>query len=521
MAKPNALMGRPWEKSVRKAGFIAICVCFGLAIPLIFLWNSEKIGEQTLTKVNIGSTEIIGRKLQMTEGDYFTGIKYGDAERFGDPKLSPLDNPTVATFWPKDCFGKQNKKGAEDCLYLNLYRCRGVTKSDPLPVLVLINVGPNTQNLDPTLLTRILACRGMIIATIGYRKGGMGQFNLKNETDYTPPAVKDVELALKWIKDIIHAFHGDPNKVTVFGAGHGGKVVEFMSKDPRKDPLFQQVIQTQSALELPTLFRPINEFVKENSLMLAQKLNCTSITSMNNTTETEADQALRCLRRVDRKQLHDQLKTLDIRGDDWPLDQSAFYTNGRLIKQRYLPTLLGSCFWNPKNNKNDTKVLEDSLREVLVDLPDFKEFLYKQEIVEYYVEQFGGKTGLEQAMKQIRFDFHTLSGLLLRALEGETTTHYFHSTGFCIENLLFNSNNDHRNVKAQHFFADAVASFVHTGDPNPPNNPFWPRFVTNSTATILSMSDKGFVVSRNPFPLITNFWLCKMAQFTGLNPICG
>ncbi|CAD5218484.1 unnamed protein product [Bursaphelenchus okinawaensis] len=517
MAKTNILMGKSFDKGVRKAGFIAVCICFGLAVPLIFLWNSERIGEQTLTKVSYEGVEIIGRKLQMTDGDYFTGIKYGSAKRFESPKMVDFDSPTVATFWPKDCFGKKNKKGAEDCLYLNVYKCRNLAKI--LPVLVLLNVGPNTQNLDPTLLTRNLACRGMILVTVSYRKGAMGNFGLNYDDKRVAQEVEDVTLALKWVQNTIKAFRGNSRNVTVFGAGGGGRIVELLSKDPDQEPLFHKVIQTQAALQHPSLYTSANQMVVENSLKLANMLNCTDVETIDKLSDHEIDRIYNCTKSHDRKTIHEQLLAIASKGDDFPLDSSMFYTNNTLSKNRNLPTLIGSCFRRQKP-MNESKVGVDTLRELLNDLPDFKNFLYKQELVDYYVEQFGGKASLEQAMKQIRFDYHTLSRLLIRAMENKHTF-YFHSTGFCIENLLFNSHNENRNDKAQHFFADAIINFVRSGNPNPRKTKLWPRYRSNSTTNVLSMSNQGFVAQPNPFPEIGNFWLCKMAQYTGLKPMCN
>lgn len=66
-----------------------------------------------------------------------------------------------------------------------------------------------------------------------------------NDPDLQIPGnagLKDQVLALKWIKENIHNFNGDPNNITVFGESAGGASTHYLMLSPRTEGLFHKAI---------------------------------------------------------------------------------------------------------------------------------------------------------------------------------------------------------------------------------------------------------------------------------------
>jgi para-nitrobenzyl esterase len=116
----------------------------------------------------------------------------------------------------------------EDCLYLNIWT-PGLDNAKR-PVMVWIHGGAFTigSGSDPMYDNGSLAARGdVVLVTINYRLGMLGFLNLKEVTGGKIPAtgnegLLDQVAALKWVKENIGAFGGDPANVTIFGESAGG-----------------------------------------------------------------------------------------------------------------------------------------------------------------------------------------------------------------------------------------------------------------------------------------------------------
>jgi len=114
----------------------------------------------------------------------------------------------------------------EDCLFLNVYTpgCDAARR----PVLVWIHggaftIGSSSQMMyDPRPLTR----RGdVVVVTINYRLGALGFLQLDDEDTTANAGLLDQIAALRWVRENIAAFGGDPQSVTVFGESAGGMSV--------------------------------------------------------------------------------------------------------------------------------------------------------------------------------------------------------------------------------------------------------------------------------------------------------
>ncbi|MFJ8967136.1 carboxylesterase/lipase family protein [Lentzea sp. NPDC102401] len=139
---------------------------------------------------------------------------------------------------------------SEDSLYLNVWRSTRAN-SAALPVIVTIPGGGFATGSGelPVLDGGPLARRGDVITvTVNYRLGVFG-FLAHPELDAESPhgssgnyGLLDQVAALRWVRDNIAAFGGDPRRITIAGESAGGQSVCLLSTMPAAEGLFHRVI---------------------------------------------------------------------------------------------------------------------------------------------------------------------------------------------------------------------------------------------------------------------------------------
>jgi para-nitrobenzyl esterase len=141
-------------------------------------------------------------------------------------------------------FGK-----SEDCLYLNIWS-PAKSVNDRIPVLVWIHGGGFAAGAasEQLFYGDKLAKKGVILVCIAYRVGQLGFLALPELSAESPNHVSgnygllDMIAGLKWIKNNIMAFGGDPEKVTIFGESAGGIAVSMLCASPLAKGLFSGAI---------------------------------------------------------------------------------------------------------------------------------------------------------------------------------------------------------------------------------------------------------------------------------------
>ncbi|XP_078377736.1 cocaine esterase-like [Oculina patagonica] len=158
---------------------------------------------------------------------------------------------------------------SEDCLYLDVYT---PNVSSNLPVMVYIHGGSYELGSAVLFPGDILALYGVVVVVIQYR---LGPFGFLTTGDLAAPGnygMLDQVEALKWVKENIEHFGGDPNKVTIFGVSAGGTSVALHLLSPLSQGLFHQAI-AESGVDLSSFaIQPVSyglRFAEE----LAQKLD--------------------------------------------------------------------------------------------------------------------------------------------------------------------------------------------------------------------------------------------------------
>ncbi|MHB8596990.1 MAG: carboxylesterase/lipase family protein [Ktedonobacteraceae bacterium] len=141
---------------------------------------------------------------------------------------------------------------SEDCLYLNVWTpaMNDVNDSGKRPVMFWCHGGGFTMGSGSSGFYRgvNLARRGdVVVVTVNHRLGPLGYLYLGDIAgeEYASSGnvgMLDLVMALKWVRDNIAAFGGDPGNVTIFGESGGGAKVSTLLAMPAAEGLFHRAI---------------------------------------------------------------------------------------------------------------------------------------------------------------------------------------------------------------------------------------------------------------------------------------
>jgi para-nitrobenzyl esterase len=144
---------------------------------------------------------------------------------------------------------------SEDCLYLNVWT-PAKSAEERLPVLVYYYGGGFVagDGSEARYDGESMAQKGMVAITINYRLGAFGfmahpeltQESLNNASGNY--GYLDQNAALRWVKENIAAFGGDPNKVTIAGESAGSISVSAQMASPLSKDLIAGAIGESGAL---------------------------------------------------------------------------------------------------------------------------------------------------------------------------------------------------------------------------------------------------------------------------------
>jgi para-nitrobenzyl esterase len=137
---------------------------------------------------------------------------------------------------------------SEDCLYLNVWT-PAKSANERLPVMVWIYGGAFTSGMTsiPAYDGASLAEKGVVIVSVSYRLGAFGflahpELSKESGKGSGTYGLQDQIAGLRWVKDNIAKFGGDPNRVTIFGESAGGISVSMLTASPAAKGLFQRAI---------------------------------------------------------------------------------------------------------------------------------------------------------------------------------------------------------------------------------------------------------------------------------------
>lgn len=182
------------------------------------------------------------------EGVY-DATKYGHCSYQARAFYNEADMPEKAFYYNEFRKGETYTYN-EDCLFLNVFTPETASEGSRLPVLVYIHGGGFTGGCghEKHFDGPVWPAKSVIGVTLNYRLGPMGFVclpELAQEAGHTGNyGLYDQLTAIKWVKDNIASFGGDPENITIMGQSAGGMSVQQHCLSPLSDGLFQKAVMS-------------------------------------------------------------------------------------------------------------------------------------------------------------------------------------------------------------------------------------------------------------------------------------
>ena len=454
------------------------------------------------------------------DGTYtFHGIKYADAKRFMPPTpIAPwegvkdalnygpicplLDNPMPAgevliphRFWPAN----------ENCQYLNIWTS-SIDKTAKKPVMVWLHGGGFSAGSSIEQVSydgdNLADYGDVVVVTVNHRLNILGYLDMsafgEKYSNSVNAGMADLVEALKWVRDNIASFGGDPENVTIFGQSGGGMKVTVLGQIPEAEGLFHRAIVMSGIAEMNLAgdadhAEVVREILKEldfakDEVEKLEKINFAVLAKAFNRVN-------RRLRKEGKNVGWGPRKNHWYTGDPFDVGFSEF--------SKTVPTMVGTViaefgFMPGTPNKNALSAEErcDILKKRYGDHTD--------ELIAVFKKAYPGKNELDMVFIDMMFRPATLKYADIKsevataplysymvALEfdydyGKLCWHcgdipfFFHNA-----ELVPICNIEGVTEKLQEEMAGAFVAFARSGDPNHKNLVNWPVYKPDNKATIV------------------------------------
>jgi para-nitrobenzyl esterase len=158
---------------------------------------------------------------------------------FALPEIQALVGPAVTINQPMD----------ENCLALNVWTPALAPNGGRKPVMVWLHGGgffAGSSGVPPYDGERLAEVGDVVVVSLNHRINVFGFLQLSEIAGdaYRSGNVGmlDIVLALKWVRENISGFGGDPSNVTIFGESGGGGKVSVLEAMPACTGLYQKAI---------------------------------------------------------------------------------------------------------------------------------------------------------------------------------------------------------------------------------------------------------------------------------------
>ena len=195
--------------------------------------------------------------------DHFYGVRYAKARRFQMPEpIEPWEGVKDAGSYGMICpvLGEPQPSGevliphrfwpsSEHCQYLNIWTssCEPSAKK---PVMFWIHGGGYSAGSGIEQICydgyNLAKLDDVVVVTVNHRLNAFGYLDMSSFGDKYRNSVNvgmaDLVEALRWVRDNIAEFGGDPGNVTIFGQSGGGAKVTVLGQIPEAEGLFHKAI---------------------------------------------------------------------------------------------------------------------------------------------------------------------------------------------------------------------------------------------------------------------------------------
>lgn len=225
-----------------------------MTVLLAGVFSQVTVAQIETVRVTGGTVQgVVSNGLSVFKGIPFAAPPVGDRRWRAPAPVQPWKGVKKADAFALACMQPENSQGntapvGEDCLYLNVWTPAEKAGAN-IPVLVWIHGGgfSGGSTSIPMYDGTGFAEKGLVFVSIAYRVGPFGFLahpELSRESgrgsgDY---GMADMIAGLRWVKQNISRFGGDPANVTIFGHSAGGMAVNMLAVSPRASGLFTRVI---------------------------------------------------------------------------------------------------------------------------------------------------------------------------------------------------------------------------------------------------------------------------------------
>jgi para-nitrobenzyl esterase len=459
----------------------------------------------------------------------WSGVRAADA--FG-PRCVQPDRPHTAVGY----FGPEAE--SEDCLYLNVWT-PDCARDAKCPVMVWLHGGALLVGSGalPIFDGSALARHGAVVVTVNFRLGRLGFLAHPELSREHPQHISgnyghlDQIAALRWVRDNIAAFGGDPGRVTIFGQSAGSTSIAALMASPLAQGLFHRAIG-QSGGGFGRRAIATLDAAEQAGAALTRALGVDGIDALR-ALPARAIQLARPGDGSGSKELYDS-------NDPKGLDKATTWSviDGHFLRERLIDTfergaqhdvpLLTGAVTDEGSNQPPAATRDELVRRARADYGD---------LAEQFLRLFPAATDAQAQAASRKvvgskvFNWENWTWANLHARQARSPVYHYHFGRVPPKPLTADGGDQSRDLgafhtaeipyvfqtldvrawpwtKADRELSDAMTrywvSFAATGDPNGGGLPAWPRFRPGAATTMLLGDDIS--VGNVPEPQLLAFW---------------